>query len=62
MLNEFKEELVNVVRSSTAVLNDEDALAIVEICRRAADREIASATEEYLAGSIDSGEDCKERE
>lgn len=52
MLDEFKEELVNVVKSSTNVLNDEDALAIVEICKRAADREIADITERYLAEQI----------
>lgn len=52
MLDEFKEELVNVVKSSTDVLNDEDALAIVEICKRAADREIADITERYLAEQI----------
>ena len=58
MLKEFKEDLVAVVKSSTEVLNDEDAMAIVEICKRAADREIASVTEEYLAECIrkDDGE------
>lgn len=52
MLKEFKGELVEVVKASTEVLNDEDALAIIEICKRAADREIVSVTEEYLAEQI----------
>ena len=53
MLKEFKDDLVEVVKSSTAVLNDEDALAIVEICKRAADREIANVTEAYLTECIE---------
>ena len=56
MLEEFKEELINVVRTSTEVLNDDDALEIVEICKRAANREIAEATERYLEEAIREGE------
>ena len=52
MSEEFKEELVNAVKAATAVLNDEEALAIVKICKIATDREIASVTEEYLAEQI----------
>ena len=52
MQEEMKEALVEAVRSSTAVLNDEDALAILEICRRATDREIVDATERYVMGQI----------
>lgn len=55
MLEEFKEELINVVRTSKEVLNDEDALKIVEICKHAADREIAEATERYLEETIREG-------
>lgn len=53
MLKEFKDSLVDVVKASTEVLNDDDALAIVEICKHAADREIANATEEYLTERIE---------
>ena len=52
MLDEFKGTLVDVVKASTEVLNDDDALAIVEICKQAADREIANVTEEYLTKRI----------
>ena len=53
MLKEFKDELVEVVKSSTEVLNDEDALAIMEICKRAVNREIANVSEEYLTESLE---------
>lgn len=49
---ELKERLVNIVKSATAVLNEGDALEIVEICKRASEREIANVTEEYLAECI----------
>ena len=52
MQEEFKSELVDVVKAATAVLSDEDALAIVEICKRATNREIADVTERYLSESI----------
>lgn len=53
MLDEFKEELVAAVKAATAVLSDEEALAIVKICEQATDREIASVTEEYLTEQIE---------
>ena len=52
MIKEYKGKLIEAVKASTEVLNDEDALAIIEICKRAANREIASVTEEYLAEGI----------
>ena len=57
MQDKFKDELVSVVQSATEVLNEEDALAIVKICKQAADREIANITEEYLASRICEGAD-----
>lgn len=59
MSEEFKEELVNAVKAATEVLNDEEALAIVKICKIATDREIASVTEEYLAEQINSEGDAE---
>lgn len=52
MIEKLKEELVEAVKAATAVLNDEEALAIVKICKMATDREIANVTEEYLAEQI----------
>lgn len=57
MLKEFKGDLVDVVSASTEVLNDEDALAIIEICKSAADKAIAEATERYLIESLNTGAD-----
>lgn len=56
MLEEFKEELVDTVKAATEVLNDEEALVIVKICKQATDRKIADLTERYLADSIRGGE------
>ena len=55
MSEEFKRELVSAVKAATDVLNDEEALAIVKICKIATDREIASMTEEYLSEQIKGG-------
>lgn len=52
MQEKLKESLVEMVKASTEVLSDEDALAIVEICKNATDREIASVTEQYMVESI----------
>lgn len=63
MQEELKSSLVDTVQSSVEVLNDDDALAIVQICKRAVNREIANVSEQYLADSIEghatrrSGED-----
>lgn len=56
MTEKFKEELVDVVKAATKVLNDEDALAIVRICKQATNREIADVTERYLNESIRKGD------
>lgn len=56
MREELKAELVDAVKVATAVLNDDDALAIVEICRKATDREIADISERCLAESIRKGD------
>lgn len=60
MLDELKEELVHTVKISTEVLNDDDALAIVEICKKAVDRKIADATEQYLMNCVNGGEEERE--
>ena len=52
MQEEMKDVLAETVRSATAVLDDEEALAILEICKRAIDRGIADVTEQYLAECI----------
>lgn len=52
MLGEFKDDLVRTVEASVEVLSDDDALAILEICKRAVNREIAVAAEQYLTESI----------
>ena len=54
MLDKFKGELVDVVTKAveTDMLDDEDALAIIKICKRAADKKIASVTEQYLVEQI----------
>ena len=54
MLEGFREELAEVVRSSAELLSDEEALAIVQICKDATNRKIASVTEEYLANCFNS--------
>jgi len=56
MTEGFKAELVDAVKAATEVLNDEDVLKILEICKHAADREIAEATERYLEEAIREGE------
>ena len=52
----FMDELVDAVKVATAVLNDEEALEILRICKRAADREIANVTEEYIKDCINGGD------
>ena len=56
MHEEFKAELVDAVKAATAVLNDEEALAILKICDMAADREIADISERCLEESIRDGD------
>ena len=56
MTEEFRNELVDAVKAATAVLNDEEALAIVKICKMATDREIADMSERYLEESIRNGD------
>lgn len=56
MTEEFKKELIDVVSAATEVLNDEDALEIVRICKSAADREIADVSERYLIESLKGGD------
>lgn len=60
MLDEFKEELVQTVKISTEVLNDDDALEIIGICKKAVDRKIADATERYLMNCVNGGEEERE--
>lgn len=60
MLDEFKEELVHTVKISTEVLNDDDALEIIGICKKAVDRKIADATEQYLMNCVNGGEEKQE--
>lgn len=57
MEGELKDRLVEMVKSATEVLNEEDALEIVAICKRASEREIANVTEEYLAECIEKSGD-----
>ena len=57
MDSELKNSLVEVVRASTEVLSDDDALAITEICKKAADRAIADVTERYIMESVESSRD-----
>ena len=56
MTEEFKKELIDVVSAATEVLNDEDALEIVRICKGATDREIADLSERCLMESLKGGD------
>lgn len=58
MLDEFKEDLIKAVQMSVEedVLTDEEALAIITICKDAVEREAIDATEEYLKSRIESME------
>lgn len=56
MTEEFREELLDAVKEAVSMLNDEEALAIVKICKQAVNREIAEITERYLEESIRGGE------
>ena len=58
MIEEFKEELVKAVQMSVDldVLTDEEALAIITICKDAMARKEIDATEKYLMGRIEGGE------
>ena len=56
MTEELKGELIEVVKSSTEVLSDEDALEIVGICKRAVSRGIADVTEQYLEERLRGGD------
>lgn len=61
MLDKIKSELIDTVTKAveTDMLNEEDALAIVKICKRAADREIANVTEAYLVQQIEGSGDAE---
>lgn len=54
MSEEFKEQLVKGVTDAVAadVLSDDDAIAIIQICRRATERKIAEVTELYMINAI----------
>lgn len=54
MMEEFKDGLKSAVSTAVElnVLNDEEALCIMEICRNAVIREEANLTEEILAERI----------
>ena len=60
MLSKFKKDLVDVVKGSAEALNDEEALAIIEICKQAIDREIANVTEDYLSSRISGEEEAQD--
>ena len=51
---EQKDILVKKIKDviDADILNDEDVLAILEICRNAADREITDVTEQYLVDRL----------
>ena len=55
MIEEFKEDLIKSVRMSVDedVLTDEEALAIITICKEAMEREEINATERYLMSRIE---------
>lgn len=53
MLNEFKGDLIDAVKAAVEVLTDEEALAIIAICREATEREAADASERCLAELIE---------
>lgn len=54
MSEEFKEQLVKGVTDAVAadVLSDDDAIAIIAVCRKATERKIAEVTELYLIDAI----------
>ena len=52
MIEELKEDLVESVKTAADVINDEEAMAILEICRRAMDREIAEISERQLINAL----------
>lgn len=56
MQEELKGSLIDTVKSAVDVLSNDDALEIVNICRRAMDTKIADLTEQYLLDSIEGGE------
>ena len=56
MTEEFRDELVAAVKAAAKVLSDEEALAIVKICRFATERAEAELTEEYLIKEIEGGD------
>ena len=54
MSDEFKEQLIKGVTDAVAadVLSDDDAIAIIAVCRKATERKIAEMTELYMINAI----------